>query len=381
MNEKKISVLIVDDSALVRRCLKEILESDPDIAVMGTASDPYDAADKMRKVAPDVITLDLEMPRMDGLSFLKKLMAQHPVPVVVCSALARQGSQTALKALEYGAVEIITKPKLKSQLLVQESRIAICDAVKAAAQARLKGQIHRGRPNRVPVAQPVCLDSSRIVVVGASTGGTEALRVLLEALPNNSPGIAVVQHMPDQFTGSFARRLDGLCRLSVREASHNDILLPGRVLIAPGNRHMLLKKNGTRFYVALKDGPLVSRHRPSVDVLFRSAARHAGRNALGVLLTGMGADGAQGLLALKQAGAATVAQDESSCVVFGMPKEAIKLNAVDAVLPLEQVGPWIIEQAGGGTVRSHRLDPPRLSPSIPGIGKGDGEGEKSPVCG
>lgn len=378
MNKKKINVLIIDDSALVRRCLRETLESDPDIAVMATASDPYDAADKMRKQVPDVITLDLEMPRMDGLSFLQRLMNQHPVPVVVCSALARQGNEAALKALEYGAVEIITKPKLKSQLLVRESRIAICDAVKAAAQARLKRQGHdRLRPNPAPALRPLSGEPSRVVVVGASTGGTEALRMLLEILPKNSPGIAVVQHMPHEFTRSFARRLDALSRLSVREASHNDILLPGRVLIAPGNRHMLLKKNATRYYVALKDGPLVSRHRPSVDVLFRSAARHAGKLALGVLLTGMGADGAQGLLALKQAGAATVAQDKSSCVVFGMPNEAIKLGAADAVLPLEQIGPWIVEQATNSGV----AETPCVSACIPGTRKGDRECEKGPVRG
>lgn len=388
MNHKPIRVLVVDDSALVRRCLKEVLESDPDIKVMATAEDPYVAAEKMRTAVPDVITLDLEMPRMDGLSFLRKIMAQHPVPVVVCSALTRQGSDAALKALEYGAVDIITKPRLKSELLLKESRIAICEAVKGAATARIKPEKKSPLPKphgprafcSAPVEALHGRDEQRVVVVGASTGGTEALRVLLEVLPHNSPGMAVVQHMPEHFTRSFAERLDASCRLCVKEASSNDTLLPGRVLIAPGNRHMLLKKSAGRYYVELKDGPLVSRHRPSVDVLFRSAARYAGKHAVGVLLTGMGNDGAQGLLAMKQAGAFTVAQDESSCVVFGMPKEAINLGAVDAVLPIDDMGPTIlappanrVEPLGKSTVKA-------LSPGCFAEGrKGDEQGEKSPI--
>ncbi|HRR22342.1 MAG: chemotaxis response regulator protein-glutamate methylesterase [Pseudomonadota bacterium] len=344
---KKIRVLIVDDSALVRQTLQEILSSDPRIEVMGVAPDPYVAAEKMRVEAPDVITLDVEMPRMDGLTFLKKIMDQHPIPVVICSSLAGKGTETAMRALEFGAVEVIHKPSLGTKQMLQESTMLICDAVVAASRTRARKRlpdyslatpklsadavIPRGRPD----AQ--LQTTEKVVVVGASTGGTEALRVLLEALPENCPGIAIVQHMPEGFTKAFSQRLNSLCRITVREACNNDTILPGHALIAPGNRHLLLKRSGARYYVEIKDGPLVCRHRPSVDVLFRSASRYAGRNAIGVIMTGMGDDGARGMLELKESGAYTIAQDESSCVVFGMPAEAIKMGGVQKVLPLDAI--------------------------------------------
>ncbi len=344
--KKKIRVLIVDDSAVVRQTLRELLSSDPQIEVMATASDPFIAARKIRFEVPDVITLDVEMPRMDGITFLQKIMSQHPIPVVICSALTEEGSETALKALEYGATEIILKPKLGTKKFLEESKVRICDAVKAASLVR-KNRI--APPRKVepkltadavipkPTSKAMIRTTDRVIVVGASTGGTEALRIFLESLPLDSPGIVIVQHMPEQFTAAFAKRLDGICRVSVKEAENNDSVLRGRALIAPGNRHTLLKRSGARYYVEVRDGPLVCRHRPSVDVLFRSAARYAGGNATGVIMTGMGDDGARGMLEMKEAGASTVAQDEATSVVFGMPHEAIKLGAVDKVLPLEGI--------------------------------------------
>lgn len=342
-----IRVLVVDDSAVVRAALSEVLASDPGIEVLATAADPFIAAERMREQAPDVITLDIEMPRMDGLTFLQRLMAQHPLPVVICSSLADEGCETALRALELGAVEVILKPRVGARQFLEESRIRICDAVKAAARARLR----RAPARRVLVEPKLTADAilppprsdamlqttERVVAIGASTGGTEALRQLLAALPLDAPGVIVVQHMPEQFTSAFARRLDALCAVSVKEAEDGDTVVPGRALVAPGNRHTLLKRSGARYFVEVREGPLVARHRPSVDVLFRSVARYAGRNALGVILTGMGDDGARGMLELKGAGARTVAQDEATSVVWGMPLEAIKLGAVDAVLPLEAI--------------------------------------------
>jgi two-component system chemotaxis response regulator CheB len=335
----------VDDSAVVRQTLTEVLSSDPDIEVIATASDPFVAAERMRDEVPDVITLDIEMPRMDGLTFLKKLMAQHPIPVVICSSLADEGAASTFKALEYGAVDIITKPRMGTKQFIEESRINICQTVKAAAGARVRPL----RPSQVvepkltadailsPATSAMAETTEKIVMIGASTGGTEALKTLLESLPPDAPGIVIVQHMPELFTRAFANRLDSLCAITVKEAESNDSVIRGRALIAPGNHHLLLKRSGARYYVEIKDGPLVCRHRPSVDVLFRSAARYAGRNAVGVILTGMGDDGAHGMLEMKQAGAVTIAQDEASCVVFGMPKEAIKLNGVDKVLPLPAI--------------------------------------------
>jgi len=353
MSGKKIRVLIVDDSAVVRQTLSEVLSSDAEIEIFGTASDPYVAAERMRDETPDVITLDIEMPRMDGLTFLQRIMSQHPIPVVICSSLAEEGAQSTLKALEYGAVEIITKPRLGSKQYLEESRIMLCQAVKAAAAARVCSI----RPTRIvepkltadailsPATHAMAETTEKVVAIGASTGGTEALKTLLETLPADAPGIVIVQHMPEMFTRAFANRLDGLCRINVKEAESNDTVLRGRALIAPGNRHMLLKRSGARYYVEIKEGPLVCRHRPSVDVLFRSAARYAGQNAVGVILTGMGDDGASGMLEMKQAGAITIAQDEATCVVFGMPKEAIKRDAVDKVLPLQSVAGAILAQA------------------------------------
>jgi two-component system chemotaxis response regulator CheB len=341
----KIRVLIVDDSASVRQSLKEVLESDPEIEVSATASDPFVAAARIEQQEPDVITLDIEMPRMDGLTFLEKLMAQHPIPVVICSSLTEHGSDTALVALERGAVEIITKPKLGTREFLQESCIRICDTVKSAARAgtrRRRPMPERTIPPKLtadavlakPTSQAMIRTTEKVVVVGASTGGTEALREFLEALPADAPGIVIVQHMPEKFTASFSARLDQLCRINVKEAEHNDSVIRGQALIAPGNRHMLLKRSGARYFAEIRDGPLVSRHRPSVDVLFRSAARYAGGNAVGVIMTGMGDDGAQGMLEMKKAGATNLAQDEATCVVFGMPAEAIRLGGVDRTLPL-----------------------------------------------
>jgi two-component system chemotaxis response regulator CheB len=332
--------------------LKQVLESDPDIEVTATASDPFVAVERIKQQVPDVITLDVEMPRMDGLTFLQKIMMQHPIPVVICSTLTVRGSETAIAALERGAVEIITKPKVGTREFFQESCIRICDAVKSAARARVR------QPGKLPVipeprltadavmAKPesraMIQTTEKIVAVGASTGGTEALRELLEALPANAPGMVIVQHMPEKFTASFAARLNSLCRVTVKEAADSDSVLRGQVLIAPGNKHTLLKRSGARYYVEVKDGPLVSRHRPSVDVLFRSAARYAGRNAIGVIMTGMGDDGARGMLEMKQAGSINVAQDESTCIVYGMPAEAVRLGGVDRVLPLGGIAAEIL---------------------------------------
>jgi len=356
MSEKKIKVLIVDDSAVVRQTLAEILSSDPQIDVIATAADPFIAAERIRIELPDVITLDVEMPRMDGITFLQKIMSQHPIPVVMCSSLTEERSETALKALEYGAVEIIQKPRLGVKQFLEESKVLICDAVKAASLARLRPirtSLKKVAPKLTadavlakPSSKAMIRTTDKVVVVGASTGGTEALRVFLEDMPLDSPGIVIVQHMPENFTRSFAARLDSLCRISVKEAENNDTVIPGRALIAPGNRHMLLKRSGARYFVELKDGPLVSRHRPSVDVLFRSAARYSGKNAVGVIMTGMGDDGAKGMLEMKEAGAVTIAQDEATCIVFGMPKEAIKLGGVDKVLALEDITPAVIRETG-----------------------------------
>ncbi len=322
---------------------------------MAAAADPYFAANKMRRMLPDVITLDIEMPRMDGLTFLEKLMSQRPIPVVVCSSLTEEGSSSALKALEYGAVDIIHKPRMGTRKFLEESTIRICDAVKAAAQAKMK---RTRKPFNVPpkltadvvIPRPaktrMDVTTDCVVVVGASTGGTEALRVFLEALPEEAPGIVIVQHMPEKFTNAFAKRINGHCLVEVKEAEDRDEVLPGRVLIAPGNRHMLLRRSGARYRVEIKDGPLVCRHRPSVDVLFRSAAKYAGKNAVGVIMTGMGDDGAKGMLEMKEAGAFTIAQDAETCVVFGMPNEAIKRGAVDVVLPLENIAGEVLQVSG-----------------------------------
>ncbi len=348
-----VKVLIVDDSALMRQTLKTVLSTDPEIEVIATAPDPLIAAKKMEKEMPDVLMLDIEMPRMDGLTFLQKIMSEHPIPVVICSALTEEGSEVSLKAMEYGAVDIIQKPRERTKEFLEEYSVRICDIVKAAAvshakkvikirevEPKLTADVVLAKPTRNTMIQT----TEKIVVVGASTGGTEALREFLEAMPWNAPGIVIVQHMPEHFTKAFAKRLDGLCKITVKEAENNDSVIPSRALIAPGNKHTLIRRSGTKYYVEVTDGPLVCRHRPSVDVLFRSAARYAGRNAVGVIMTGMGDDGARGMLEMKEAGAAlNIAQDEATSVVFGMPNEAIKRGAVDKILPLSEIAKAVIE--------------------------------------
>jgi two-component system chemotaxis response regulator CheB len=343
---KKIKVLIVDDSAVVRQTLSSIISEDPELEVMATAGDPFQAAEKIAQELPDIITLDVEMPRMDGLTFLKKIMSQHPIPVVICSSLTVGGSDTIHKAIQYGAVEIITKPKMGTKVFLEESRIRICDSIKAAYRADLKKHVYMISTTPPKLSADAILAKSKtiltettekIIVLGASTGGTEAIRYFLEELPTDIAGIVIVQHMPEHFTASFAQRLNENCAITVKEAANNDTVLRGQALIAPGNKHMLLKRSGARYYVEVADGPLVNRHRPAVDVLFRSSARYAGKNAVGVILTGMGDDGARGLREMYDAGAYTIAQDEASCVVFGMPKEAIAAGGVAKTLPLDKI--------------------------------------------
>lgn len=356
--KEKIKAMIVDDSAVVREALTAILESDPDIKVIATAQDPIFAAKKMETVEPDVMVLDVEMPRMDGLSFLRKLMASRPLPVVICSSKVEAGSENALRALEFGAVDLILKPKIGAKQFLEESKIYICDAVKAAYYARFKVRPQHHHPPAVKIPPPkltadamlnkigpyeeVTETTEKIVAVGASTGGTEALRVFLEMFPANGPGMVIVQHMPEYFTASFADRLNSLCRMTVKEAKDGDVVARGQALIAPGNKHTLLKRSGLEYYVEVKDGPLVTRHRPSVDVLFRSAARYAGKNAIGVIMTGMGDDGARGMLEMKRMGAYGIAQNEETCVVFGMPAEAIALGGIDSVLPLDKLADEVL---------------------------------------
>ncbi|MFN7024073.1 MAG: chemotaxis response regulator protein-glutamate methylesterase [Pseudorhizobium sp.] len=352
---KKIRVLIIDDSASVRQALAAVLSADPEIEVIGTANDPFMAARKIREDIPDVITLDVEMPQMDGITFLRKLMSQHPIPVVMCSSLTEAGSQTLMQALEAGAVDIILKPKIGAADHLAESAELIRTVVKSAARAQI-GKLRRFKPAEPanakltadavlppPRVGAMAKTTEMVVCVGASTGGTEALREMLEALPANAPGMVIVQHMPEKFTAAFARRLNGLCAVEVKEAEDRDPVLRGHVLIAPGgDKHTLLERRGARYEVSVRAGPLVSRHRPAVDVLFRSAARSAGANAMGIIMTGMGDDGARGMLEMHETGAFTVAQDEATSVVFGMPKEAIGRGGVDRIVPLEQIAREII---------------------------------------
>jgi len=341
-----INVLIVDDSASVRQVLSSILSDDAGFSVIGAAADAFAAARRIQIQIPDVIILDIEMPGMDGLTFLRKIMAQRPIPVIICSTLTEAGSKALFEALEAGAVDVIPKPRVDTRNALMETAERLRHAVRAAAQARLKPRAERSLVEKKlsadvilpPPAGPRMLKATeRIVSIGASTGGTETLREVLEALPANSPGILIVQHMPEKFTAAFARRLDTLCRVAIKEAEDGDEVAAGRVLIAPGNRHMLLQRAGAQYRVAIKDGPSVSRHRPSVDVLFRSTAQSAGANALGIIMTGMGDDGARGLLEMRNAGGLTLAQDEASCVVFGMPKEAIQRGAAERIVPLAHI--------------------------------------------
>lgn len=338
-----IRVLIVDDSAVVRKILSEQLQRARDIEVVGTAPDPYVARDKIVQLKPDVVTLDIEMPRMDGLTFLTKLMRYCPLPVIVVSSLTPAGSEAAMKALELGAVDVISKPG--EAYTVGDVATQLIDRIRAAAHAQLQRrtqQAAEARPLRADALSRIHT-TDKVLAIGASTGGTEAIRAILEVLPATTPGTVIVQHMPEKFTAAFAKRLDGLCAMEVREAVSGDMLRPGLALVAPGNHHMLLVRNGAQYLVQIKDGPPVHHQRPAVDVLFNSVARYAGVNAVGVLLTGMGADGARGLLAIRQSGGYTIAQDEATCVVYGMPKEAVALGAADVVLPLPNIPGGILD--------------------------------------
>tara|TARA_R110001592_G_scaffold271406_1_gene537937 strand:+ start:191 stop:1264 length:1074 start_codon:yes stop_codon:yes gene_type:complete len=333
---RPVRVLVVDDSALVRRILEDELTRDPGIEVVGTASDPYFARDKIVQLKPDVLTLDIEMPRMDGLTFLRKLMAHFPMPVIVVSSLSRKGGEVALEAIEAGAVEVMCKPG--AAYTVGDMSIELADKIKAVARIPMTKRTTQTKNATVsPARLAMTKTTNKVIAIGASTGGTEALRALLMTLPANAPGIVITQHMPEHFTRSFADRLNQLCAIEVKEAEDGDRVVPGRALIAPGAYHMLLSRSGAQYAVQVKEGPLVSRHRPSVNVLFKSVAKYAGQNAVGVMLTGMGSDGAEGMRSMHDAGAKNIAQDETTCVVFGMPKEAIAAGGVDFTLPLDAI--------------------------------------------
>ncbi len=353
----KIKVMIVDDSAVVRQVVAQALAGDAGIEVIATASDPLFALEKMKTHWPDVLIVDIEMPRMDGITFLKKVMAERPTPVVICSSLAEQGAQATFEALAAGAVAIITKPKIGLKSFLEDSSSDIVHAVRTAAKANMHAMrsgtlAASANLNRPKLTADVMLSADynpalnrttdQVIAIGTSTGGTQALEAVLTRLPATSLGIVIVQHMPAVFTAMFAERLHSLCQIEVREAQNGDRVIPGRALIAPGGKHMMLKRSGAQYVVDVADGPLVNRHKPSVDVLFRSVAKFAGANALGIIMTGMGDDGARGLKEMHDAGARTIAQDEASCVVFGMPKEAIKFGAVDLTLPLDQIPAAIV---------------------------------------
>lgn len=362
MSARRIKVMIVDDSAVVRQVASEILGSDPAIEVIGVASDPILAMARMKNAWPDVILLDIEMPKMDGLTFLRRIMAERPTAVVICSTLTEQGARTTVEALAAGAVTTIGKPRVGLKQFLSESTESLASVIKAAARANVG--VLAARARNVPAAAPAApapklsadavlppgghaamtQTTERVVAIGTSTGGTQALEQVLTALPQVSPGIVIVQHMPEKFTAAFAARLDSICRIRVLEARAGMRVMAGQALLAPGGKHLLLRRSGAQYHVDVVDGPLVNRHRPSVDVLFRSVAKSAGANALGVIMTGMGDDGASGLLEMKQAGAATVAQDEASCVVYGMPKEAVKRGAVERSLPLRAIAGEIMKQ-------------------------------------
>jgi two-component system chemotaxis response regulator CheB len=360
-----VKVLIVDDSAVVRQVVQDVLSGEVDMQILGVASDPIFALEKMKKEWPDVIVLDIEMPRMDGLTFLRQIMATHPTPVVICSSLAEKGAAISIEALAAGAVSIITKPNIGVRDFLRDASDDLIMAVRAASKARVASRI-ASKSNAVvdmmnerqitpKLSADVIMDAPKnigslartteqIVALGTSTGGTQALEQVLPALPANCPGLVIVQHMPEKFTAAFANRLNSLSQIEVREAQNGDRVMTGRALIAPGGKHMLLKRSGAQYHVEVIDGPLVSRHRPSVDVLFRSVAKFAGANAAGFLMTGMGDDGAKGLKEMHDCGARTYAQDESSCVVYGMPKEAVKLGAVDEIIALQRIPEYIMRR-------------------------------------
>ncbi len=351
----RIKVMVVDDSAVVRQVVTGLLEGDAGIEVMSAVADPLLAMTRMRMQWPDVIVLDVEMPRMDGITFLRKIMHERPTPVIICSTLTEKGAQTTMAALAAGAVAVITKPKLGLRQFLNDASEDLIGAVKAAACANVARLVARREPAPSapekytadvilpPATRRAMTEATeRVVAIGTSTGGTQALEAILTALPRLSPGMVVVQHMPEKFTAAFAARLDTLCQITVKEAQSNDRVIPGQALIAPGGKHLLLKRSGAQYFVEVLDGPLVNRHRPSVDVLFRSVARCAGGNALGVIMTGMGDDGAAGLLEMRKAGAHTLAQNEESCVVYGMPREAVKRGAVEKIVPLDRIGAEIV---------------------------------------
>lgn len=339
---KKIRVLIVDDSAIVRKIFSEELSKFPDIEIVGTAPDPFVARDKIVRLKPDVITLDIEMPRMDGLTFLKKLMRHYPLPVIIVSSLTPKGGRLTLEAMDIGAVEVIGKPG--GSYTIGDMSAQLAEKIRAVSRVKvIREPLDEGSASeRSEPIKALAKTSNKLIAIGASTGGTEALKTVLIRMPPNSPGILVVQHMPAKFTTAFAERLNGLSQITVKEALNDDFVSSGTALIAPGNYHMILRRSGARYYVEVKNGPMVHHQRPSVDILFKSTAQYAGPNSIGVILTGMGADGAEGLLEMKRSGAKTIAQDERSCVVFGMPKEAIKLGAADKVVPLAQVAEEIV---------------------------------------
>lgn len=361
-----IKVLIVDDSALIRSVLTEIINKQPDMEVIGTASDPLIARQKIKALNPDVLTLDVEMPKMDGIVFLEKLMRLRPMPVVMVSSLTEKSSSITLHALELGAFDYVTKPKLDIRNGLEEYAEELTDKIRGAAQMRkirpltrstgISSALQKNNADVVLAAERhTFATTEKIILVGASTGGTEALKALLVDLPADSPGILITQHMPEAFTKTFAKRLDSLCKIAVKEADHGERILPGHAYVAPGNQHLLLKRSGANYMTALSDGPPVSRHRPSVDILFRSAANCAGKNAIGIIMTGMGDDGAAGMLEMHQAGACTLAQDEQSCVVFGMPKEAIARGGVDEIVPLHDLPRYLLSWLSSQGKRGFRV--------------------------
>ncbi|KPQ22296.1 MULTISPECIES: protein-glutamate methylesterase/protein-glutamine glutaminase [unclassified Halomonas] len=336
MSAAKIKVLCVDDSALIRDLLTEIINSQPDMEVVAVAPDPIAARDLIKQHNPDVLTLDVEMPRMDGLDFLERLMRLRPMPVLMVSSLTQSGSEITLRALELGALDFVAKPSLGIRSGMMDYANEIAEKLRAAARSRPRQARHKNTPPPVQLKAPM-VSSEKLIIIGASTGGTEAIRAVLEPLPANAPAILITQHMPGGFTRSFAERLDRLCRITVKEAADGERVLPGHAYIAPGDQHLKLARSGANYVARLDDGPPVNRHRPSVDVLFHSAAEQAGKNAIGVILTGMGKDGAAGLLEMRQAGAATIAQNEESCVVFGMPREAIAMGGAADVTALGEI--------------------------------------------